>query len=212
MFTAQDFISKIGEENVSRETFLKLESYVELLKKWQKSINLVSTASLSEVWERHILDCAQLINYIPSESRKIIDFGSGAGLPILILAIMLESRNNKVPYELHAIESDSRKVAFMREAVKNCGLSVNIHNCRIEQLAPFKADIITARAFAPLSDLLTYVYPFITKDSVCLFLKGQNIDTEIEKANKKWLMELELQQSLSDENGKVVIIKKVKEG
>ncbi|MBR7159187.1 MAG: 16S rRNA (guanine(527)-N(7))-methyltransferase RsmG [Alphaproteobacteria bacterium] len=206
-FTVDDFINSLESVTVSRETIEKLKIYAELLKKWQKTINLVSSATIPDMWQRHFLDSAQLIKYFPKGAKKLVDMGSGAGFPVLVLALL----NPNPELEIHAIESDTRKVAFMREVIRNCQLTVNVHNCRIEQTAPFPAQIITARALAPLRDLLTYVHPFITNDSVCLFLKGQNIDTEIKDMHRKWNAEIDLQPSLSDPSGKVAIIRNVRE-
>ncbi len=207
LFTVEDFINSLESVTVSRETIEKLEIYAELLKKWQKTINLVSSSSLPNLWQRHFLDSAQLVKYLPKGAKKLLDMGSGAGFPVLVVAIL----NPNLKLEIHAIESDTRKVAFMREVVRNCRLNVNIHNCRIEQTAPFPAEVITARALAPLRDLLTYVKPFITNDSVCLFLKGQNVEAEIEDMHRKWNADIELKPSISDPDGKVVIIKNVRE-
>ena len=159
------------------------------------------------MWRRHFLDSAQLVKYFPKGAKRLIDMGSGAGFPVLVLALLKPNPD----LEIHAIESDTRKVAFMREVVRNCQLNVNIHNCRIEQTAPFPADIITARALASLRDLLTYVHPFITNDSVCLFLKGQNLDLELKDMQRKWEADIKIEPSLSDSSGKVVIIKEVRE-
>ena len=118
--------------DVSRETLAKFDAYAELLEKWQKRINLVSGKTLPELWTRHFLDSAQLYKSLPSGCNTLVDMGSGAGLPGLVMAIM------GVP-DVHMIESDSRKVAFLREAARGAGAKVTLHNERIEDVAPFPA-------------------------------------------------------------------------
>ena len=121
--------------DVSRETLDKLTAYVDLLRKWQRSINLVSAPSLADVWRRHILDSAQLLKLAPEHSRSWLDLGSGAGLPGLVVA-MLGMPN------VHLVESDKRKCAFLREAARVAGVQVRIHNCRIDTMT---SDWLTSR-------------------------------------------------------------------
>ena len=159
----------------------KLEHYVALLKKWQKSINLVSTATLDDVWQRHILDSAQLSSYIP-ENACIMDMGSGAGFPGLVLAII------RSDLKVTLIESDGRKCAFLRTVSRETSTATNIVNQRIESISPddYRCDVITARALAPLKDLLDYTLSFHknNKNIFCLFLKGENAEKELEEAQK----------------------------
>ena len=134
--TQQDICTYL---NVSRETEAKLEIYVKLLKKWQQRINLVSSKTLPFIWQRHILDCAQLTAHIPTSSVRIMDIGAGAGLPGVILAILTEC-------EVHLVESDTKKVAFMQTALAETGVQAIIHHARIEELPKLNVDVITARA------------------------------------------------------------------
>ena len=143
-----------------------------MLIKWQKKINLVSKATLSDAWMRHIVDSAQLALYIEHPSFKIVDFGSGAGFPALVLAV-LGAEN------VHLIESDRRKVEFLRAVVRELSLNnVTIHNSRIEDVTCLRADVITARALAPLSQL--YEWGKIHAASSCegYFLKGKDWQAE----------------------------------
>src|SRR5882724_3730404 len=164
--TPEAFAAQAG---VSRETLTKLERLTELLLKWQRAINLVAANSLQDVWRRHILDSAQLYPLLPPDTRSLIDIGSGAGFPGLVLAAM------GVP-DVHSVESDQRKCAFQREAARVAGLSVTIHAQRVESLPKMQADAIISRACADLPQLLDYAYPFMSPSSRCLFLKGQQVE------------------------------------
>jgi len=211
MITKEQFVESLQGFPVSRETLDKLEVYEQLLQKWQKTINLVGDSTLDDIWERHFLDSAQLVKYIPAGKYRIVDFGSGAGFPILVYATLLQNAKNGGEYEFHTIESDSRKCAFMREVVRNLDLNINIHNSRIEQISLGFFDFITARALTSLSGLLTYARPFITKNSVCLFLKGENLANEMMIFKRQWEAEIQEYPSLSDEKGKIVVLKNIKE-
>ncbi|MGH7060988.1 MAG: 16S rRNA (guanine(527)-N(7))-methyltransferase RsmG, partial [Stellaceae bacterium] len=149
---------------VSRETLARLEAYVELLGRWSARINLVGRDSLADSWRRHILDSAQVLPLVPDGARNLIDLGSGAGLPGLVLAIL------GMP-AVELIESDIRKCAFLREAARVTGTEVAISRSRIEARVPQPVDVVTARALAPLDRLLGLAAPFLGTGSVCLFLK-----------------------------------------
>jgi 16S rRNA (guanine527-N7)-methyltransferase len=157
----------------------RLRAYVDLLGKWNRKINLVASSTLADVWRRHILDSAQILPLLPTGLRSLADLGSGAGLPGLILAI-LGAPN------VHLVESDSRKAAFLREAARITGVAVEIHVARIERVSPISADVVTARALAPLSELLEYSSPLLKPGGSCYFLKGQNRAEEIVAARRHW--------------------------
>jgi 16S rRNA (guanine527-N7)-methyltransferase len=192
--------------DVSRETLERLRRYAEILVKWQKSINLVSPESLNDLWRRHILDSAQLRAFLPPEARSLIDMGSGAGFPGLVLAIL------SVP-DVHLIESDSRKCVFLAEAARTAGLAVGqnptIHRARLEEIADLRVDVVTARACAPLVQLLAYAEPFLHDHSICLFPKGGRVDEELTEAEKTWRMAVERFPSLSDPTGTILRIRQV---
>lgn len=175
--------------HVSRETLDRLTAYAELLRRWQARINLVSPTTLDQLWERHFLDSAQLYPLLPS--GRVADLGSGAGFPGLALAVM------GAP-DVHLVESDSRKCAFLREAARVCGVAVTIHNRRIEQVAPLGAATVTARALAPVATLLDWAQPHLSPGGVCLFLKGRNVDDELAEAASAWTMRIERFPSLTD--------------
>jgi 16S rRNA (guanine527-N7)-methyltransferase len=182
---------------VSRETLEKLTAYVELLSQWNRRINLVSANTMGDVWRRHILDCAQLAKYLPRQTRVVVDLGAGAGLPGLILAAM------GVP-EMHLVESDLRKSAFLREAARIMDVPVTLHCERIEKVAAFAADAVVARACAPLDQLIDYSEKFLSLKTVCLFLKGENASEELAAAEASWSLTCETIPSLSDPSGVIV--------
>jgi 16S rRNA (guanine527-N7)-methyltransferase len=198
-----DELNKITD--VSRETFARLEAFVALLLKWNKAINLVSKSQTSpeDVWQRHIIDSIQLASYIPKNTRTITDFGSGAGFPGLILAILDK-------WQVHLIESDQRKCAFLMEATRELPNKVFIHNERIENLEAWDSDILTARALAPLDKLLDLTNNFHKINNICLFLKGQNVVEEIEQATKYWDIHHEIFQSATSETGKILKISNIR--
>ncbi|MDJ0943394.1 MAG: 16S rRNA (guanine(527)-N(7))-methyltransferase RsmG [Kiloniellales bacterium] len=198
--TPQAFQEQSG---VSRETQARLEAYVALLRKWNRRINLVSRASLEDVWRRHVLDSSQLMAFLPSapsgRRRVLLDLGSGAGLPGLVLAILGAG-------EVHLVESDGRKAAFLREAVRVTAAEVRIHACRIEAVTPFPVDVVTARALAPLPRLLNLAGPFLGPDSQCLFLKGAGVAAELEAARAAWDFSMESHPSCTYCSGAVLVI------
>jgi 16S rRNA (guanine527-N7)-methyltransferase len=152
---------------------------------------------MGDVWRRHILDAAQLYPHIPAGTRVAVDLGSGAGLPGLVLKIM------GVP-EMHLVESDQRKAAFLREAVRVTGAPAIIHPVRIEAMPPISADLVTARALAPLPELLRLAAPFVAPAGLCLLLKGKTADAELTEAGKEWNMRAQQFPSISDPSGRLL--------
>jgi 16S rRNA (guanine527-N7)-methyltransferase len=188
--------------DVSRETSERLARFAELLAKWQKGINLVSAESLGDLWRRHMLDSAQLLKFLPPDTASLADIGSGAGFPGLVLAIL------GVP-EVHLIESDERKCAFLAEAARIAGCNPTIHRKRAEEVDRLRVDVVTARACAPLPKLLGYAEPLLGARSCCLFLKGGRVEEELTEAEKTWRMVIERFPSLSDSSGTILRISQV---
>ncbi len=197
MMSQFDAIAFQDETGVSRETRDRLTAYEAVLRKWQPKINLVGPSTLPDLWRRHFLDSAQLLPLLPEGARVLVDLGSGAGFPGLVLAIL------GVP-EVHLVESDSRKAAFLREAARVAGVSVTVHNKRIETVTGIAADVVTARALAPLSDLLSWSFPFLGARGTGLFLKGQTLDDELTAAAKSWTLRCERFDSRSDPTGTIL--------
>jgi 16S rRNA (guanine527-N7)-methyltransferase len=187
---------------VSRETLARLEAYAELLTRWSARINLVGRDTLPDLWRRHILDSAQLHRFIPGSAQNLIDLGSGAGLPGLILAIL------GVP-GVELVEADSRKAAFLREAARITGAEVMIRPCRIQAVPPHPVDVVTARACAPLDRLLALAAPFLAPHTLCLFPKGERFNEELTLARKASTMDVSVEPSLSDRRGVVLRLQQV---
>jgi len=191
--------------NVSRETLAKLDAYAALLVKWQQSINLVSNTTLDDLWRRHFLDSAQiapLITEYGPQSPQCIDMGAGAGFPGLVLSAMGFG-------QWTLIESDARKCVFLSEVVRQCEISATVRAERVEGIKDLQADIVTARAFAPLHRLLAYVEPLMKPTGLCIFPKGQRADEELAAARANWSFEVEEHQSQTDEAAKILVIQKV---
>jgi 16S rRNA (guanine527-N7)-methyltransferase len=187
---------------VSRETLARLEAYADLLTRWSARINLVGRDTLADLWRRHILDSAQLYPLVPGSARSLIDLGSGAGLPGLVLSIL-----GVVGVEV--IEADSRKSAFLREAARVTSAEVTIRPCRIRAVPPHPADVVTARACAPLDRLLDLAERFVTPHTLCLFPKGERFQQELTEARKRWTMSASVEQSLSDRRGVILRLQQV---
>lgn len=188
---------------VSRETRDQLSRYAELLLRWNHAINLVANGSLKDLWKRHFLDSAQLLSLIPTESTgDLVDFGSGAGFPGLVLAIMGAG-------QVHLIERDGRKCAFLREVAHKTDAPVTIHNTDIAKLQPWPVKAVTARAFAPLSNLLPLAAPFIEQGALGLFLKGKTLDDELTQSSKEWRILADRVPSASDPAGCILRVRKL---
>lgn len=183
--------------HVSRETIVRLKRYAELLEKWNRSINLVGRGTIEDLWRRHMLDSAQLLPLIPDGAASLVDLGSGAGFPGLVLAICGVQN-------VHLIESDRKKIIFLREVARETGARVAIHHDRVEEIESFQADIVTARALAPLPKLLDMAVRFTHKHSILLFLKGKHADGELTGAAKEWNMRVDRIPSQTDPEGTIL--------
>lgn len=169
--------------NVSRETFLP---YVDLLLKWNRTINLIGPATEPEIWQRHIEDSLRLVSEIPATAKTIADFGSGAGLPGLVIALA------RPDLSVTLVEQDQRKAAFLTEAKSRLNLShVTVANQSIESLVG-NYDVITARALAPLTHLLAHAEGKLAPKGICLFLKGAQAEAELAEARRAWACEVSL--------------------
>jgi 16S rRNA (guanine527-N7)-methyltransferase len=188
---------------VSRETLVRLEAYAGLLRQWSPRINLVAASTLGDLWRRHFLDSAQLFPLVPEGARSLIDLGSGAGFPGLVLAVI------GVP-GVELVEADSRRCAFLREAARVAGAAVTIHNARIESAPARAADAVTARGCAPLDRLLVLAQPFIDSGTVCLFPKGKEAGQELDVARQAWEFDVTSHESRTDPRGVVLCLSRVR--
>jgi len=190
------------DPSVSRETLGRLETMIETLLHWQKAINLVGRATLDDVWTRHILDSAQLIPLIPKGAKSLADLGSGAGFPGLVLAAL------RPALDVTLIESDARKSAYLGEAARRMALpkQPRIVVSRIEAAAPAQADVMTARALAPLGQLLAWADRHRSNHAICLFHKGKGWQAELTEAMKDWEIECTPQPSVTDRDAVILRI------
>ncbi len=162
--------------------------YVELLEKWQKQINLVSSASLPDVWSRHVLDSLQIYPLLPKTAKTVVDLGSGGGFPGLIIALLSKAYDGP---QVHLVEADSRKCAFLQEVNAQTSAGALIHARRAESLNDLRADVVTARALAPLRKLLKIATRFGDDDTTYIFLKGEKAQEELTEAQKEWTMSVQ---------------------
>jgi 16S rRNA (guanine527-N7)-methyltransferase len=198
LFGSEEFVVQTG---VSRETLARLKAYADLLADWNARHNLIAKSTLSDIWHRHFLDSAQLAPMIPAQAKTLADLGSGAGFPGLVLAVM----RPELAVTLH--EATTKKCAFLQAAAERMGMQVAVLNARLEDLPPHPFDVVTARALAPLPQLLTYAYPFTTPNSVCLFLKGQNVGPELTEAHKYWNMLASQAPSQTEPSAAIVAVR-----
>ena len=193
---------------VSRETNDKLLAFVELLRKWNPHINLVSKGELDRIWQRHVLDSTQLFPLASQRANKWLDIGSGGGFPGIICAILASEISPAM--EFHLVESDNRKAIFLRQASDQLSLATTIHPIRVEQLNSGKFDIVTARALASLERLLGLAQPHSAPDTQMIFPKGKTSESELTEALMSWHMEVERIPSQTDPDGVIFKISKVR--
>jgi 16S rRNA (guanine527-N7)-methyltransferase len=192
---------------VSRETAERLDRFVELFLRWQSAVQLVAKSTLPQLWTRHVADSLQLLD-LAKGAKVWADLGSGGGFPGVVLAIALKEKPGA---QIHLIESDQRKAAFLREAVRALELPAMIHVKRIEEVTPsalpgLKA--ITARALAPMPALLQLAAPFLETGAKGLFMKGANVENELTEATKSWKIQSTIVPSKTDAAGRIVIVER----
>ena len=187
--------------NSSQE--IKLTKFLKELAIHNKRTNLVGKSTLINPWRSHILDCIQISTFIKNRNSTILDMGTGSGLPGLVLAII--GYNN-----VNLVDSNRKKINFVKHISKKLDISVKILLSRIEKLNNLKFDFLISRALANLNKLFIYSHKFTDKDTVLIFLKGKKVKNEIQEAKKIWNFNSEIYPSQSDERGSVLIIKKLK--
>ncbi len=189
---------------VSRETIADLAMYEELLSKWNRTINLVSRTTLSEAWQRHFLDSAQLFRYITKDTRLWADLGSGAGFPGLVVATLAKHTWPRLRFV--SVESDQRKAEFQRAVVRSLNLNAEIVADRIEAVAPLEANIVSARALAPLTTLLGYAKHHLSENGKAVVLKGTGFQKEIEAAKRQWTFDIEIDPSKTEDGAAILAL------
>jgi 16S rRNA (guanine527-N7)-methyltransferase len=194
---------------VSPETAERLDRMVALLLQWQAKINLVARSTMPELWTRHIADSLQLVALAPS-ALVWVDLGSGGGFPGLVIACALAGQAG---VQVHLIESNAKKAAYLREATRLLGVPVVVHPKRIEEfVATFaeRVDVVTARALAPLADILELAAPLLETGAKGLFLKGQDVEAELTEAAKYWTIKSTLVPSKTSPQARIVVIHSAK--
>ena len=194
---------------VSRETITSLKKYEEMLKKFNKNLNLVGESTINQIWHRHFLDSAQVIDFITKNDKNLIDLGSGAGFPGLVLAIL--SKDRQIPMKITLIEKSALKASFLNEVINNLELNVEVQHLNIlDQPNKLKSDLFTARAFKPLKIILQ----FIDKKAedwrkIFLFL-GKTGRNELLQASKNWDIKYKQRMSITSSDSIVIEINKLK--
>jgi 16S rRNA (guanine527-N7)-methyltransferase len=193
---------------VSRETLARLDRFIELLFRWQAKTNLVASSELERIWTRHVADSLQLLPLTPG-AKVWLDLGSGGGFPAIPIACALADIPGST---IHLVESNAKKAAFLREAIRVTGVPALVHQTRIEDCGDGfgdKVDVVSARALAPLTMLCDYAAPFIVQGAAGLFSKGHDIEAELTKATKYWGIEHELVPSRTGD-GVIVVVRRLK--
>jgi 16S rRNA (guanine527-N7)-methyltransferase len=189
---------------VSRETLGRLDRFVELLLETQAHTNLIGSGTIPTLWTRHIADSLQLLD-LALEAKTWLDLGSGAGFPGLVLACVLADRPGAA---VHLVESTGKKAAFLRTVAERLALPATVHHVRVEDFSPpVTADVIAARALAPLPKLFGYVAPFLDSGAQALLPKGQDVEAELTEAAKYWKIEAELVPSRTNPAGRIVVVR-----
>jgi len=192
---------------VSRETYDKLRDYESLIQKWNPSINLIAKSTLSDIWNRHIVDSAQVYYAASAElSGNCTDIGSGGGLPAIVIAILAQGADKQV--QMTMVESDKRKSVFLRTAIRELGLNnANVVNERIENVQIPVSKFISARALAPLTELFGFAEKLSDDKTTFLFQKGKNWLSEIGIAQNHWSFDYEAIKSETDSNAVILKIR-----
>lgn len=198
---------QVGGQNVSRETIESLQAFEALVKRWNAAINLVSKATLPVLWDRHIVDSAQLFSHLPATAQHWADFGAGGGFPGLVIAILARGAGRDLRVTL--VESDARKATFLRQAAQALSLSVVVVNKRIESLESLQADVVSARALAPLDALLQFAAVHLREGGTAIFPKGARHTEELTAARAQWSFDVDTHSSQSEPGAAILIIRNI---
>ena len=198
--TKEDVIKFFG---INKSQINDIEYFLLSISEYNKHTNLVGKSSLVNVWDRHVADSLQLSQYIIDKQSKIIDLGTGAGLPGVLLSIMGF-------HNVLMIDSVRKKTDFVKSIIKKLSLPAKIQNKRIEKVSAGNQDVIVSRALAPLKNLLTYSLLHSKKNTTSLFLKGRSVNDEIEIAKKNFFFDFKIFKSISEGDGCILQIKNIK--
>ncbi|WP_194097658.1 16S rRNA (guanine(527)-N(7))-methyltransferase RsmG [Marivivens aquimaris] len=193
--------------DVSRETEDRLRAFSDLVLKWTTKINLIAKGTQDDIWDRHIIDSAQVWLNAPAEFSNWVDIGSGGGFPAIVLATIAREQMPGARFTL--IESDQRKATFLRTAIWELNLNAKVIAKRIEEADPQNADVVSARALASLDLLLGFADQHLRKGGVALFQKGKGVNDEIDAAKQNWSFAYELHDSITDAEAKLVAVREI---
>lgn len=198
-------MSVLDQLKLSEAALQSLRALQALVEKWTPHINLISKASVPEIWARHIEDSAVLCQVPMNSVRHWVDLGAGGGFPGLVVALIL--RDKRQPATVTLVEADLRKAAFLREAARQLGLAVEVRSERAETLEPLGADVVSARALAPLDGLCALAHRHLAPSGLCLFPKGERFADEVEIARKTWLFDLEARKNLDHKGSALLVLR-----
>ena len=193
--------------DVSRETLDKLATYVALIEKWNPAINLVARSTLGQIWQRHIVDSLQVADFLSPDQRTWGDLGSGGGLPGLVVSIVAQELAPSLHMDL--VEVDQRKSVFLRQVARELQLNCTVHTRKIEDLPPLGADVLSARALAPLSVLCGYAKQHLGPNGVAVFPKGAQYEAELAEAQKHWSFAVEQIESKTDPLARLLVLREI---
>lgn len=196
----------ISDLDVSRETMDRLQVFAGLLAKWTKSINLIAPTTVTDIWNRHIVDSAQILHHAPKEWAHWVDLGSGGGLPGLVVAIMMAPEQH-----MTLIESDTRKSLFLKTVKRELDLNVTVMTDRIDQTSTTNADILSARALAPLIELLPFTQTHLSPNGTALFPKGRRYQEELDHALKTWQFDVKIHPSQTDPDARILQLSRIEQ-
>lgn len=192
--------------NVSRETNERLKAFADLTVKWTAKINLIAKSTVPDVWQRHIIDSAQLYQFAPAYDHWV-DIGSGGGFPGIVMAVMALELNPDGRFTL--IESDVRKATFLRSAIRELSLNAYVKTQRIELAEPEGADVVSARALGSVSELLPLVHRHMKPTGTALLMKGRRYAEELQGVSDDWAFELDEYPSITDPSSRILSIKRI---
>jgi 16S rRNA (guanine527-N7)-methyltransferase len=207
---AADKAQALSLTPVSREIEQRLDTLVELLLLWQKTTNLIAPSTLPRIWTRHIADSLQLIELAPKDTRIWVDLGSGGGFPALPIACAIAEKPGA---QVHLVESNTKKAAFLREAVRATGVPACVHQERIENFVESfgdNAQVVSARALSSLKTLCDQSLPLIAKGAIGLFPKGQDVAAELTEAAKYWSIDASVVPSKTSPEGRIVVVRRLR--
>jgi 16S rRNA (guanine527-N7)-methyltransferase len=198
----------VAGQSVSRETLAALQALEGNVRKWTQRINLIAPSTASDIWNRHIVDSAQIFPLAPSQFAHWVDLGSGAGFPGIVVAIMARDTLPEARFTL--IESDQRKSTFLRSMVREFSLNAEVLTDRIESVPPLQADVISARALADLATLMPLLHRHLAKpDGVAILHKGRRHAQEVAEARQIWRFDLEENPSMTDPDARLLTIQRI---